>query len=45
MEIAMMACITGFHGNFIRFVLHKMNKLKTAHPSPKTLQYNEQLSD
>lgn len=41
----MKACITGFYGTFIVFVLHKMNKPKTVHSSPKIPQYNEQLSD
>lgn len=31
--------------HFYSFILHKMNKLKTANSSPKIPQYNEQLSD
>lgn len=42
MKSAINACVADIYGTFVVFIFYNMNVIKTVHPSPKILQYNEQ---
>lgn len=42
---AINACYKSIYGSFVILIFYNMSAIKTAHSSPKTLQYNARLSD